>query len=231
MTKKQLLSLAGIFIIGCALMMTSIVLKKYRTKIEWDGNQYQIEKVNPVDAKFAQPYNKTLDLTGDVFVALMWITACSIIIISFLAAKDKKKEIKKSIFDAFTLGSCSFYAVGIYRILKTLAGRIRPYMYFANPSVKGIAKGDFNRSWPSGHSANVFFCFAFILAWFAFRHADSKLKKPVITVTFLISVATMIMRMLSGNHFLTDVLSGALIGFASSYAVASLCNSIAGENL
>ena len=231
MTKKQFLSLAGIFIIGCALMLTSCIVKKHRKITEWNGNQYQIENVNPVDAKFARPYNRMLDKTGDAFVAFMWATACSIVLISFLAAKDKKTAFKKSFFEAFTLGICGLYSVSVYRTLKSLAGRIRPYMYFANPSGKGIAKGDFNCSWPSGHSSNVFFAFAFILAWFTLRHADSKFKKPVLTVTFLVCITTMVMRMLSGNHFLTDVLSGALLGFGISYAMAFLCNSIVREEI
>lgn len=231
MTKKKFFALAGIFILGAAIMCTSVFVKKNRKLKVWDGTVYSIENVNPVDAFFARPYNRNLDKTGDLFVALMWATACSLILISFFAAKDKKTEFKRAFFDAFTLGICSLYTVGIYRILKGLAGRIRPYMYFANPSQKGIAKGDFNCSWPSGHSSNVFFAFAFILAWFTLRHADSKYKKPVLTVTFLVCLSTMVMRMLSGNHFLTDVLSGALLGFGISYLMAFLCNTIYGKEL
>ena len=231
MTKKKFFALAGVFILGAALMCASFVVKKNRKMPVWDGNAYNIENVNPVDATFARPYNRVIDKTGDAFVALMWMTACLVIIISFLTAKDKKAEFKRGFFDAFTLGLCSIYTVGIYRILKGLAGRIRPYMYFANPSQKGITKGDFNCSWPSGHSSNVFFCFAFIFAWFSIRHADSKFKKPVLTVTFLVCITTMVMRMLSGNHFLTDVLSGAALGFGISYAIAFLCNTIYGKEL
>lgn len=231
MTKKQFLALAGIFILGAAIMCASVFVKKNRKQIEWNGKQYQIENVNALDAKFAHSYNRMLDKTGDAFVAFMWATACSVIIISFFAAKDKKTAFKKAFFEAYTLGICGLYSVGIYIILKSLAGRIRPYMYFANPSEKGIAKGDFNCSWPSGHSSNVFFAFAFILAWFTLRHAESKFKKPVLTVTFLVCIATMVMRMLSGNHFLTDVLSGAALGFGISYAMAYLCNSIVREEI
>ncbi len=103
-------------------------------------------------------------------------------------------------------------------------------MYFANPSEKGVANGDFYRSWPSGHSANVFITCGFILAWFLLRHPDSKLKKSVLVFSFLIGFTTMLLRMLSGNHFMTDVFSGAAIGFLISYLMAWLCNYIYNGN-
>ena len=226
MNKKTILSLAAVFIIGCALMLSASIAKKYRTKIEWDGNQYNIENVNPVDATFARPYNRLFDKAGDAFVVLLLGGAGVIIILSFLTSKDKKNELKPAILDCITFGSCFFYSNGAYRLLKTAAGRIRPYMYFADPSAKGIAEGDFYRSWPSGHSANVFIAFAFLLVWYGARKADSKTKKPVLTVACISCFVTMVLRMLSGNHFLTDVLSGAVLGFGISYGIAVLCNYI-----
>ena len=226
MTKKKLLALIGIFILACALMVFASVAKKYRTKVEWDGNPYPIENVNAVDAFFARPYNHTLDKIADGFVALLLGGACFTVAIAFLKSKDKKQTIKTVIFDAYTYCVCFFCANGIYRILKTFAGRIRPYMYFADPSAKGIAEYDFCRSWPSGHSANVFLAFAFLLVWFKVRYPDSKIRKPLLTVAFIFCIATMILRMLSGNHFLTDVLSGAAFGFVISYCMAVLCNKI-----
>ena len=228
MNKKQIISLAGIFILACGLMVFASVAKKHRTKIEWDGNPYQIENVNAVDAFFARPYNRPLDKIADGFVALMLGGSCFIVAISFLASKDKKETFKATVFDAYTYCMCFFYSNGVYRILKTFAGRIRPYMYFSNPSEKGIAEFDFFRSWPSGHSANVFLAFAFLLVWFKVRYPDSKYRKPVLTVGLIVCVATMILRMLSGNHFLTDVLSGATFGFVISYCIAVLCNKIGG---
>ena len=230
MTKKQFISLAGIFILGCVLMLSASLAKKHRTAVEWNGTPYNIENVNPVDAKLARPYNKMLDKFGDAGVGLAGLVVAASIAAAFFSAKDKRKAFKVAVLDCvyFFISGC--YGNGVYRILKTLAGRIRPYMYFADPSEKGILEGDFFRSWPSGHTANVFIVFGFLLTWFAVRYADSKFKKPVLTVTCLICVLTMILRLLSGNHFLTDVLSGAAIGFAFSYGISVLCYKIYGGN-
>ena len=229
MTKKQIFTLLGIFILGFALLVSASLMKKHRTKIEWDGNPYNIENVNALDAKFAQPYNKTLDNLGDVFIVVSGVIVALVIAVWFFSSKEKAKDFKYAIIDCFYFGISGVYANSAYRILKTIAGRIRPYMYFANPSEKGIAEGDFFRSWPSGHSANVFIVFAFLLTWFTVRAADSKYKKPVLALMFLVCLTTMTLRLMSGNHFVTDVLSGATLGFVVSFAISKLCYSVYGK--
>lgn len=231
MTKKQFISLAGIFILGFALMFTASIIKKNKTTVKWDGTPYNLENVNPVDAKLARPYNKMFDKFGDAGVGLAGLVVAASIAVAFFTANDKRKAFKIAVYDCFNFLVSAFYGNGIYRILKTVAGRIRPYMYFPNPSQKGIEENDFFRSWPSGHSANVLITFGFLLSWFAVRYADSKLKKPVLTVSLLICVSTMILRLLSGNHFLTDVLSGAALGFAISYSISVLCYKIYGKQM
>lgn len=233
MTKKQVLSLLGIIILGCTLLLTASLAKKHRKAVEWDGNPYNIENVNALDANLAQPYNRTFDKIGDAGVMLAGAIVAVAVIGAFFASfsKDKLKAFKVAVIDSIYFGISGVYANSLYRILKTIAGRIRPYMYFPNPSEKGIAEGDFFRSWPSGHSANVFIAFGFLLTWFAVRKADSKFKKPLLTLSLLVCLATMLLRLLSGNHFLTDVISGATLGFLVSWGVSNLCYKIYGKNL
>ncbi len=229
MTKKQFLALSGVFLLGCMLMLTSLVLKKHKAGVEWNGTSYNIENVNKLDAKFARPYNGTLDAIGDLFVVFTGLIVAVSVFTSFFAAEDKLKGFKITFIDSLIFGISWLYGNSFYRMLKTLAGRIRPYMYFANPNQKGIAEGDFFLYWPRGHSANDFIGLGVLLAWFAVRHSDSKMKKPVLIFTLAVCLATMLLRMLSGNHFLTDVLSGAAIGFVSGCLVSTLCYSISGE--
>ena len=233
MTKKQILSLVCIFILGCGLLLTASLAKKHRKAVEWDGNPYNIENVNALDRKLAQPYNGTLDTIGDFGVMLAGGMVALVVVVAFFTSlsKDKLKAFKVAVLDSIYFGISGMYANSIYRILKTIAGRIRPYMYFANPSQKGIEENDFFRSWPSGHSANVFIAFAFLLTWFAVRYEDSKFKKPVLGFTLLVCLTTMVLRLLSGNHFLTDVLTGATLGFVITYGVSQLCYKIYGKNL
>ena len=231
MTKKQIISILAIIFAAYLLLFTSILVKKNRTLIKWDGNAYNIENVNPLDAKFAHPYSKVLDDTGDFFVYFANQIVGIVMLVYLIKAKDKMAAFKTLFYDCVIFGICWVYAISVYSILKTLAGRIRPYMYFMNPSLKGVEEGDFFRSWPSSHSTIVWMAFAFLMVWYNNRKPDCKFKKLVLIASALVCVTTMILRMLSGNHFLTDVLSGAVLGFAISYAVSQLFYKIYGKEM
>ena len=99
MTKKQFLSLAGVFILGCVLVLTSSLVKKHRAVIEWDGNPYNIENVNPLDAKLARPYNRFFDKMGDAGVALAGLALVLAVAVPFFKSKDKKKAFKVAFYD------------------------------------------------------------------------------------------------------------------------------------
>ena len=233
MTKKQVLSLAGVFILGCCLLLTASLAKKHRKAVEWDGTPYNIEKVNSFDSEMAQPYNETFDKLGDVGVMAAGGLVALAVIVAFFASLSKGilKAFKVALIDSIYFGISGMYANSLYRILKTIVGRIRPYMYFPNSSEKGIAEGDFFRSWPSGHSANVFIAFGFLLTWFTVRYEESKFKKPLLSLIMLVCCATMFLRLISGNHFFTDVISGAALGFLVSYGISNLCYKIYGKEV
>ena len=222
MSKKECVKLLAFFALALGLLGFSVFLKHPRSSLSWSGEVYSIEDVNDFDAKLARPYNKALDDFADCVALLTNLIAILPCALVFLKSEDKKSAFKVAACDAFSFGLCWLYAGSVYRILKTFAGRIRPYMYFENPSAKGIAEGDFCRSWPSGHSAAVFIAFAFLLGCFIWRKANSKYKKALLCAMFFLCVLTMLLRMLSGNHFLTDVLSGAVIGCATSFGVFAL---------
>ena len=226
MAKKQISKLFAVFALSCAIMAASFVIKKNRSKIEWNGEVYDIQNVNALDACLAHPYNKSLDRLADCILASVIFCAALPSILVFAFSDDKKKAFSAAFFEALAFVTSFFCNNGVYRILKAFAGRIRPYMYFPNPSQSGIASHDFYRSWPSGHSSTVFFAFAFLLFWFCLWHPDSKFKKPLLSLELFLCVLTMVLRLLSGNHFLTDVLSGASIGFAISSAAIFACNRI-----
>ena len=70
----------------------------------------------------------------------------------------------------------------------------------------------------------------FLLCWVLARKIDAKFQKRLAAVVLLLALVTMTLRVLSGNHFLTDVISGGVLGFASGSAVFLICNRIAGRD-
>ena len=79
--------------------------------------------------------------------------------------------------------------------------------------------GDFANSFSSGHATMAFAGATFASYTFSKYFPDSSLKIPVIAGSYSIAVLTAALRMKSGNHFLTDVLTGAVIGSATGFLV------------
>ena len=227
MTRKKAFRLGGILLLVCMCMGLAVLAEEKRSRVAWDGELYRLETVNPLDAQFAHPYNKTIDDVGTLFVLLAnGSAACMVALLIVLKTKDKKEAFRTIVFDAVIYAECYLFASSLYRILKVCVRRIRPYMYFLNPSEKGIAEGDFCLSWPSGHSSGAFLAFGFMFSWFLLRYPNSKVRKPALCMFFLLGISTMILRMFSGNHFLTDVLSGACLGFLAASVVFQVNNAI-----
>ncbi len=230
MTKKSFFALALIFVLGLALMGAAQAAKKFRSVSDNNGI-YDIKNVNALDAFFARPYNKGLDGWGTALVLFVnFVAAAFAAGHDFFSSKEKKAALNDVFYDALTFVSCWLWAGGLYRLLKTVAGRIRPYMYFPNPSQKGILEGDFCRSWPSGHSTAVFIALAFFLSWISFRKKSGsllprgeKVSKALAFILLFVCLLTLYLRVACGKHFLTDVVSGAAIGFFASGAIFAFC--------
>jgi membrane-associated phospholipid phosphatase len=101
----------------------------------------------------------------------------------------------------------------ITEITKCLVRRIRPYVYNREvPLHDKIMSSDPRKSFFSGHTSISFASVVFLARTYAALHPDSRWK-PVVWCTGL-SAATLVgvLRILSGKHFPTDVLVGALVG-------------------
>lgn len=228
-TKKNIL-IAGLFAAAILIFGVSEIAKHKLSMTEWDGTQYKLEDVNKLDAFFAQDYSQLLDDAGTYFCAFSNLFCCVIcFLLPFIAALRSKKSVKKVFFDFFLFVETWIYTRAVYSLLKTSMGRIRPYMYFPNPSEKGILECDFDRSWPSGHTSSAFLALGFMAGWFLFEKISGKSKKLCILVEAVLCIVTGVLRVLSGNHFFTDVLTGALIGSVVGFAVISVNHRLACE--
>ncbi|MDR1147053.1 MAG: phosphatase PAP2 family protein [Spirochaetaceae bacterium] len=99
---------------------------------------------------------------------------------------------------------------GTINLVKHTVIRYRPYMY-----ISGLPDGeedDYHNSFPSGSTAYVFLGAAFLSTTFSREYPESKLKLPVIIGSYTLASGIASMRILSGSHFLSDVLIGAAIG-------------------
>jgi membrane-associated phospholipid phosphatase len=108
-------------------------------------------------------------------------------------------------------------------LTKNITGRIRPFAY--NPEVPlhdKIMSADTKKSFFSGHTSISFASMVFLAQTYAVLHPDSRWKTAVWVSGLSAATLTGVLRILSGKHFPTDVLVGALVGSFIGFVIPKL---------
>ena len=197
--------------------ITALALKANMNFPDFDGTLYNKENVPAIDQWGMRPYNKALDVTGTITCALdMVVFPVMTMGLEFLFSNLPKQ-------DGITVGLMYVESVlmtqAIKDLVKVFAQRVRPYMYFDGYDEDAIEYHDFELSMPSGHTANAFMGASFLSYVFCSYYPNSAWKIPVIATSYVFAFGTAALRMLSGNHFFTDVLAGAAIGTLCGFGV------------
>lgn len=198
----------GIALSGADLILDN-ALKLNRQK--YDGEIFDKDDVNPFDRKFMHSYSKSRDRAADFLLAATLATPI------VLAKTQKEDLITCGVMYAETL----LIANGIKELTKLAVNRTRPYMYYDADTFpeKDVDDGDWANSFPSGHSAMAFSAATFTSYTFCKYFPDSNLRIPVVAGSYAMACGVAALRLSSGNHFMTDVLTGAAIGSAVGFLV------------
>ena len=201
---------ASLFVIGGAEWAYRLYTS-HQDKDEWDGTLYDKSDINAFDRWAARKYSSALDNAGTVGTAL----AVALPLFSVYASGDWLTE---GVMFAETM----LVASGTYSVIKSFVKRNRPYMYFDGGSTSDMEDGDYENSFPSGHTTNAFAAAVFAGYTFSVYNPDSNLKIPVWIAGLSVASATGVLRVLSGNHFPSDVLAGAALGSLTGFLVPYL---------
>ncbi|MBP5357811.1 MAG: phosphatase PAP2 family protein [Treponema sp.] len=201
---------AGISAGAAGGYITALALKATMDFPDFDGTLYNRENVPAIDQWGMRPYSKALDVTGTITCALdMAVFPIMTMGLEFLFSNLPKQ-------DGITVGLMYVESVlltqAVKDLVKVFAQRVRPYMYFDGYDEDAIEFHDFELSMPSGHTANAFMGASFLSYVFCAYYPNSAWKIPVVATSYAFAFGTAALRMLSGNHFFTDVLAGAAIG-------------------
>lgn len=167
------------------------------------------DDVSAFDRPFMNKYSKKVDTLATV------LQFGAILSPAILMTTEKSEWATIGTMYAETL----IWAYGLKAFGKFVVNRARPYMYFENPPEDDIEKYDWANSFPSGHTTFSFAGASFTSYVFSKYFPDSKWKWLVTGTSFSVAATTGILRMVSGNHFLTDVLAGATIGSLCGFAI------------
>ncbi len=192
---------------GTALTLTGFFLRP--APEPFDGRTLSMSDVNAFDRLAVRPYSRPLDITGDVF------QFASLLLPAVLFAAPSSEWLTVGVMYAEAV----LFSFGLKNTLKAAVSRPRPFMYYDNPPHSYIKDGDYLNSFPSGHTTMAFTGAMYASYVFSSYFPDSPFKIPVIAGSFTLATATAVLRILSGNHFITDVLAGAFIGCASGFFV------------
>ena len=163
------------------------------------------------DTQFIYPYNENLSIASDVTSALTMLAPA---VFSFVAPSSDWMEL------GLTYGTTVLASYTVRTVLKESIQRPRPYQYsgYIDPR---IDSSDLDTSFPSGHTLMAFSSAAFTQTVFSLSYPDSPYKGAVTATTWALATTTAVLRVASGNHYVTDVLAGAaigtLLGFAGPY--------------
>ncbi len=196
-----------------ALLSTDFLLEKVILEpTPYQGEIFLQNDVNQIDRFFMQPYSKTFDDIGTITQFASLLTP------AVLMATPMEEWCTIGTMYAESV----FLSYGLKELAKNLVNRPRPYMYFEDAPEKDIEEGDWNKSFFSGHTTLSFTGATFASYVFSKYFPDSKWKLPVIVGSYGLATTTAILRMKSGNHFLSDVLVGAVVGSLSGFLVPYL---------
>jgi len=176
-------------------------------------------EVNAFDRMFMYPYNESLSFVSDVTQYSAFLSPS---LIALAAPPSDWFGI------GLVYGVSGGLSFGTRTIMKMCLERDRPYMYDTGslpPATSTLYQeliADQNDSFPSGHTIMAFTGAAFTHAVYSLRYPESKYRRGATFIGYAFATATALLRVGSGNHFVTDVLAGAAIGSLFGYMVPYL---------
>ena len=166
---------------------------------------------NSFDEQFIFPYNETTSLVSDITSALTLIAPGAFL---FVAPSSEWVGI------GLTYAPTVLASYAVRTVLKDTLARPRPYQLPGHVDTRPDPS-DKDQSFPSGHTLMAFSSAAFTQTVFSLKYPDAPYKTAITATTWALAATTAVLRVASGNHFVTDVLAGAaigsLLGFAGPY--------------
>ena len=177
------------------------------------GGQPPESSINPLDGMMVYSYSAGLDDLGTV-LSCTALTLPGIAALAGPAHPDRLTTYAVMYAEAFLLTG------GIKDLIKAGYSRWRPYTYESgfNPA----DDDDYQDSFPSGHTAYAFLGAGFLTAALKHDFPDQNWRVPVSIAAYTLATGTGALRIASGEHFLSDVAAGALLGSTVGWLVPRL---------
>ncbi|MBQ9537856.1 MAG: phosphatase PAP2 family protein [Treponema sp.] len=198
------------------LTVTGLVME---SRVEgWDKREYfKKSSINSFDSLWYNEYRPAVDDLGTLAVVAN-VFALPVGIYTTQALFQNLPPLELATVGVM-LAESYLAGYGIRNIIKSTVKRPRPYMYTDKWDWNSVRDGDYTLSFPSGHTTDAFMGATFLSYTFWKYYPDSKYRIPVIATSYTIALTTGLLRVASGNHFMSDVAAGAVLGTAIGFFV------------
>lgn len=190
-------------------VVSSAALPVFAENVTYGEMTFDISDINSFDRPFMNDYSKPLDYTATGFELASLMTPL------FLIPVPAQDYWKLGAEYAQTIA----IAWGAKELAKYCVTRYRPYMYFEGAPQDAIDDGDYKDSFFSGHATLSFVAAGFTTYQALTYFPDSPYKWISIGVSYALCTTTAVLRLASGNHFMTDVICGAVVGSALGFLI------------
>lgn len=210
-TKKEII-ISGISAISIYTAYTLDKVSKIQTINEIKSlNKNSIPKF---DQCATQYYSESLSTISDLFLITSLITPLSLFLIN-----DSKKDISDiSVLYLETI----LLNYGINSFTKSLTKRFRPYVYNEDVKLEKKLTLDARKSFFSGHSSTAFASAVFFSRVVSELNINPSTKSLVWVSSLSIATTIAILRVISGYHYPSDVIIGALVGSGIGFLITEL---------
>ncbi|MFA6596546.1 MAG: phosphatase PAP2 family protein [Ignavibacteriaceae bacterium] len=170
--------------------------------------------VNAFDRSATYNWSKNLTTLSDVSVAITMLSPLTLFL---------DKNVQK---DFQTISAMYFetllFATFIPSIAKGTSIRVRPFVYNADAPQGIKLEAEAKKSFFSGHTTVAFASAVFLSSVYDGYFPDSKYKKYIWAGSLVTASVVGYLRYASGNHYPTDILTGAVVGSAIGYLIPYL---------
>ena len=176
-----------------------------------DLGRADIHLVDPLDRSWMLPYSKQADTVSTI----LEYSSIAVPLLMSLSS-NPSSSLSSTVVYAESLS----FAFGAKNVLKYLLPRYRPYVY--SGGAPGVDPSEDEQSFPSGHATIAFTAAAFSAYLYFQGLPQTAYYLPFVVANFGLAGLTASYRVVSGMHFVTDVLAGAVIGTFCGFFLPAL---------
>ncbi len=177
------------------------------------GAQTPESSISRIDRMWMSGYSAGLDKAGT-------ISACAALMLPAISAAGQLDNAGNLAVYGVMYAEAFLLTTALKDLIKDGVSRWRPYTYEESFSSPG--DDDYHNSFPSGHTAYAFLGAAFLSTTFSAQYPDSDYRKAVYGLSYSVATLTALLRIASGEHFISDVAAGAVLGSLTGWLVPFL---------